>query len=111
MCESTLPGTAGIHRAQWTLVTPMLASDSAATGRAGRGGGGGAGGGAGTAPPRDLTCDATGGRTAGAAGAGGGRGSTAPTIAAGTYTAKLTVNGHDYTKPVSVLEDIWMYER
>ncbi|HXD49819.1 MAG TPA: hypothetical protein VN600_13645 [Gemmatimonadaceae bacterium] len=108
VCTSTGPATAGIHRMQWTLVTPMVAADSAAEGRGGGGGvgGGGIGGGRGNAT-RDLTCDGSGGR----GGAGGGRGGAAPAIAAGTYTAKLTVNGHDYTKPVAVLEDIWMYER
>src|SRR6185437_12073857 len=82
VCTSTGPATAGIHRIQWTLVTPMITADSAAEGRG--------------SATRDLTCDGSGGR----GGAGGGRGGAAPAIAAGTYTAKLTVNGHDYTKPV-----------
>jgi len=28
-------------------------------------------------------------------------------VTPGTYTAKLTVNGRDYTKPIQVLEDRW----
>jgi hypothetical protein len=34
-----------------------------------------------------------------------------PAVAPGSYTAKLTVGGHEYTKTVQVLEDRWMHER
>jgi hypothetical protein len=110
LCETTIKATPGIHRVQWTLVTPMLT----AAGRGGRGGGAGAPpaaqpggaaapgapqGGRGAAP--DVSCSgATGGR-------GGGGGGAAP----GGYIAKLTVGGKEYTTPVTVLEDRWMSER
>ncbi|MEO6876862.1 MAG: hypothetical protein ABI205_00170, partial [Gemmatimonadaceae bacterium] len=98
ICSSTGPSGAGIHRVQWTLVSPLIAA--AGTGRGGAGAtagsvGGGAGG-AGGAP--DTSCGSV------------GRGSAA-TIKAGMYTAKLTVGGRDYLKPVQVLEDSWMGER
>ena len=32
-------------------------------------------------------------------------------VTPGTYTAKLSLGGKDYTKPVTVLEDIWLHER
>ena len=32
-------------------------------------------------------------------------------LAAGIYTAKLTIGGRDYMKPVTVLEDVWLNER
>jgi len=85
LCTSTVPGTPGIHRVQWTLVEPLLQQ---------------------RAPDPSCSGSATGG-----AGGGGGRGGAAPAIAPGTYVAKLTVNGRDYTKPVRVLEDTWLYER
>ena len=53
LCETSMPARPGIHRVQWTLVTPMLT----AGGRGGRGGsgaggtGGAAGGGAPAATP------------------------------------------------------------
>ena len=95
VCTSTGSATAGIHRVQWTLVTPGLTPQPAG----GRGGGGQGGQGGG---PPDLSC----------AGVAGGRGGGNATSAApGTYTVKLTVNGKDYTKPVRVLEDVWLNER
>ena len=105
LCESSMPARAGIHRVQWTLVTPMLS----AVGRAGRAGGSGAAGGARPAgvpaalpqgaPAPNVSCTgATGGR-------GGGAG------AAPGYVARLTVGGKEYVKPVTVLEDRWMTER
>ena len=44
-------------------------------------------------------------------GATGGRGGGPPAAGPGSYLAKLTVGGRDYTKPVTVLEDRWMTER
>jgi photosystem II stability/assembly factor-like uncharacterized protein len=108
LCETTVPARPGIHRVQWTLATPMLSG----AGRGGRAGGAGAPpaaapggaapapqGGRGAAP--DVSCTgATGGR-------GGGGGGAAP----GSYIARLTVGGKEYSKPVTVLEDRWMNER
>jgi hypothetical protein len=104
LCETTVRATPGIHRVQWTLVTPMLAG----AGRGGRAGGTGAGGAPaatpapqGTGAPPNVSCaGVTGGR-------GGGGGGAAP----GSYIAKLSVGGKEYTKPVAVLEDRWMTER
>lgn len=87
LCTSTVPGTAGINRVQWTLATPQLNANA----------GGGRGGNA--AAPVDSSCSG-----------GANRGGGTP-LAAGIYTAKLTVNGKDYTKPITVLEDIWLHER
>ena len=112
LCETTVKAAAGIHRVQWTLVTPML--NAAAAGRGGRGGGAGAGGvpaaaaapapqAAGQAVPAvppapNVSCTGTtGGRGGGGAGA-----------APGSYIAKLSVGGKEYVKPVTVLEDRWM---
>jgi hypothetical protein len=75
---------------QWTLVSPAL------------GGGGGGRGAAGGGAPANQSCNAAAGGRGGAANAG---------VTPGTYTAKLSVGGKDYTKPVTVLEDIWMTER
>jgi photosystem II stability/assembly factor-like uncharacterized protein len=109
VCESSVKAVAGINRVQWTLVAPLL---NAAPGGGGRGGGRG---GAGAANPAS---DTTGGRatapstTAGScSGATGGRGGSGGGAAPGSYIAKLTVSGHDYVKPVTVLEDKWMTER
>lgn len=107
LCETSMPARPGIHRVQWTLVTPMLAPG----GRGGRAGGAGAAGGApgGAAAPApqaagpapNVSCSgATGGR-------GGGGGAAAP----GSYIARLSVGGKEYVKPVTVLEDRWMTER
>jgi hypothetical protein len=107
LCETTMPARPGIHRVQWTLVTPMLALGGG--GRGGRGGGAGGGGAPGGAaapapqaagPAPNVACTgATGGR-------GGGAGA-----APGSYLAKLSVGGKEYVKPVTVLEDRWMSER
>jgi hypothetical protein len=91
LCTSTGPASAGIHRVQWTLVA---AGVNAASG--GRGGAGGA-----TAPDAS-SCSGT---------SGGGRGNAAPSAGPGLYNVKLSVNGHDYTKPVLVLDDVWLHER
>jgi hypothetical protein len=73
------------------------AADSAAAAVAGRGAGAGAGRGAG------------GGQACGAGGGGrGGRGGGG--AAPGIYTAKLTVNGKEYTKTFEILEDKWAWD-
>jgi hypothetical protein len=88
LCTTTTSAAAGIHRVQWTLVAPALS---------GAGGGRGAGGG-----PANPGCGGAPGGRGGAANAG---------VAPGMYTAKLSVGGKDYTKPITVLDDIWMTER
>ena len=112
LCETTMPARPGIHRVQWTLVTPLLTAGGA--GRGGRGGGAGAGGAPVAAPTPappaagpvpDVSCTgATGGR-------GGGRGGGAVGAAPGSYIAKLVVGGREYAKPVTVLEDRWMNQQ
>jgi photosystem II stability/assembly factor-like uncharacterized protein len=88
LCTSSVDGSAGLHRVQWTLVTPALAPP------------GGGRGGAGAAPnATDKSCSGN-----------ASRGPGTP-LAAGTYTAKLTIGGKDYSKPVTVLEDVWLHER
>jgi hypothetical protein len=89
VCMSTGPSTAGIHRVQWTLAAPGVGEAS--------GGRGGAGAGA-SAP--DPSCSG-----------GGGRGNNVPQAPPGVYSVKLTVNGRDYIKSVTVLEDVWLHER
>ena len=102
LCETTVPARPGIHRVQWTLVTPLLTASGA--GRGGRGGG--AGGAPAPAPqaagpaPNVSCTGATSGRGGGGAGA-----------APGSYIARLTVGGREYVKPVTVLEDRWMNDR
>jgi hypothetical protein len=91
LCTSSAASTPGLHRVQWTLATPLLPAPG--------GRGAGAGGVGGAAQPTDPSCS------------GGARGGNTTPLAAGTYTAKLTVNGRDYTKPVVVVEDIWLHER
>jgi hypothetical protein len=86
---------------------------------AGRGGGGGRGQAA-AAPPADactpvggtpVAANAGGGRGRGGRGAGGGGGGGggggrgAPTLQAGAYTVRLTVDGQSYTQPVTVKPD------
>jgi hypothetical protein len=89
LCTSTGSSAAGIHRVQWTLVSPAL-------------GGGGGGGRAGTAGVNSQSCS----------GAAGGRGgANAGAVGPGVYTAKLSVNGKEYTNPITVLEDVWLHER
>src|SRR5688572_9561496 len=110
LCETTMRAAPGIHRVQWTLVTPMLS----AAGRGGRGGGAGAAGGAGPGGAPAPAAAAPQGRAAApdvsCTGASGGRGGGAGATP-GTYIAKLTVGGKEYVKPVTVLEDRWMTER
>jgi len=104
LCETTMAARPGIHRVQWTLVTPMLT----AGGRGGRGGGGGGGGaaaaGAGPAPAPQPAGPAP---NVSCAGATGGRGGGGAGAAPGSYIAKLSVGGKEYLKPVTVLEDRW----
>ena len=42
--------------------------------------------------------------------AGGGFGGGGAAVAAGTYIVTLNVAGKQLTKPVTVLEDVWMRE-
>jgi hypothetical protein len=60
----------------------------------------------------NLTPQPLGGRGQGGGfgGGGGGRGGGA-TVEPGTYVVTLTVNGKPITKPLTVLQDIWMNER
>jgi hypothetical protein len=94
VCTSTGPSSAGLHRLQWTLVAP--GTNTAPGGGRGGGGGGGGGGNA-----TDQSC----------AGGGGRGNNNALQAPPGVYNVKLTVNGRDYTKPVVVLEDVWLHER
>jgi hypothetical protein len=98
-----MPARPGIHRVQWTLVTPM--ANLAGGGRGGRGGAGG--GGAGGAPAAAAPQAAGPVPNVSCAGATGGRGGGAA-AAPGSYIAKLKVAGKEYVKPVTVLEDRWM---
>lgn len=106
VCESNLKAAAGINRVQWTLVAPLLTAP-AGGGRGGRGGGAPGGAPTDSAVGRANAPTAAGSCTGTIGGRGGGGGGAAP----GSYVVKLTVNGRDYTKPVSVLEDKWMSER
>jgi hypothetical protein len=94
VCENTVKAAAGINRVQWSLVAPLLNPPAGGRGGGGRGG----------APGGGL---AAGSCTAATGGRGGGGAAAAP----GSYVAKLTVNGREYSKPVTVLEDKWMTER
>jgi hypothetical protein len=128
VCETIVKAMPGIHRVQWALVAPMLATTPAAGGRGGAAGGVGAVGNAPAnaaantppnAPPNvagavvapgaalpapiaavpNVSCAGTG---------GGGRGGAPAGATPGSYIVKLTVGGHEYLKPVQVLEDRWM---
>ena len=81
LCTTSGPRAAGINRVQWTLSAPLAART-------------GVGRGSGAAP--SSSCTQTG---------------DANEVAPGAYTATLSVGGHDYTKPVQVLEDRWLEER
>ncbi|HEY4132196.1 MAG TPA: hypothetical protein VGM50_16425, partial [Gemmatimonadaceae bacterium] len=107
LCKSTTPSGAGIHRVQWTLITPMIAP---ATG--GRGGAAGGGAAAGGAAGGGATRGRGGARTDTSCNAGNARGATpAAPLAPGVYTVKLSAGGHEYTKPLTVVEDSWLFER
>ncbi len=89
-------GTAGLHRMQWDLCSDPREVDPS-QGFAAFGGGGGGG-----------VC-----RGGGRGGFGGGGGQQGPrTVSmragAGLYKVTLTVNGKEYTKNVSVVDDTWM---
>ena len=99
VCRSDGDKTAGIHKVQWSLVEPLIAGAA--------GGGGGGGGRGAPAGPPDPSCTAA---NTGRGGGGGGRGG-AGGLQPGIYTATLTVDGKTVTKPVTVLEDVWMHER
>jgi photosystem II stability/assembly factor-like uncharacterized protein len=101
LCRSAGATAAGIHRVQWSLVEPLVAGGGGG-GRAGAGGRGAA------AAPAEPTCTAVAGARGG--GGGGGRGGGAG-LQPGNYIATLTVDGKTFTKPIEVLEDIWLNER
>lgn len=103
LCETTVAARPGIHRVQWTLVTPM--ATMAATGRGGRGGGAGGGPGAAPTAPTPQVAPAA---NVSCTGPTGGRGVAFSGTQPGSYVAKLTVGGKEYFKPVAVLEDRWM---
>ncbi len=110
LCTSDGPKSAGINRVQWSLVAPMLAG-AAGRGAFGGGGGGGGAGGRGAVAPPNNSCQGGGRGGFGGGGGGGGFGGGGGGIEPGTYTVSLTVNGKTMTKPVKVLEDVWMNER
>jgi photosystem II stability/assembly factor-like uncharacterized protein len=100
LCETSIAATAGMHRVQWTLVSPLA---NAGGGRGGRGGAAPVSGAPAAGPGPDTSC--------GGAGGGGGRGGGANAVTPGGYLVKLSVGGYEYTKTVQVLEDRWMHER
>ena len=110
VCENTIKAHAGINRLQWTLVAPLFNAAPGGGRGGGRGGppGGAAGAGAAGAAPQAAAPNPNAGSCIGATGGRGGAGGGA---SPGSYVAKLTVNGKDYSKPVTVLEDKWMSPR
>jgi hypothetical protein len=114
LCTSAGPSTPGIHRIQWTLVAPQR--QAAANGRGGRGGAGAAAGaaapaGAGGAAAGPGSANGRGGNAPDPSCSGGNGRAGANDAEPGAYVAKLTIGGRDFTKPVTVLEDVWMAER
>jgi hypothetical protein len=109
VCQDNIKASAGINRVQWTLVAPLLTQATAGGG----GRGGGPGGGRGGAPaPTGGTTPAASARTTTCSTPTNGRGGGGGTGAGpGSYVVTLTVNGREYTKPIAVLEDVWMSER
>ncbi len=106
LCKSTAPASAGIHRVQWTLGTPMIAPAGGGRGGAADAGGGAGGGAAGAAGGRggartDTTCGGSNPRAV----------TPGTPLAPGVYTVKLSVAGRDYTKPLTIVEDSWLFER
>jgi len=84
---------AGLHRVQWNLCSDL---------RQVQGGQGGFGGGGGGGNP----CSQGGG---GGGGGGGGQGARVGTLAQpGAYLVTLSVDGKEFTRTVTVLEDTWM---
>ena len=98
LCETNVAATAGIHRVQWTLVTPL----ANAGGRGGRGGATGGGGGPRQAAPRQDRARARRAEEGGAA--------AAPVRSREATPSSSSVGGRDYTKSVQVLEDRWAHE-
>jgi hypothetical protein len=87
---------AGLNRLQWNLCSDLRPV------QAGQGGGFGGGGGGGN------PC-AQGGLGGGGGGGGGQGGARVGTLAGpGAYLVTLTVGGKEYTRTVTVLEDVWM---
>jgi hypothetical protein len=118
VCENTVKAVAGINRVQWTLVAPLL--NATGGGRGGRGGAPGGGAAAPAGAPGAANPPAAGtpapapvppANAGSCTGTTGGRGGGAPAVGPGSYVVKLTVNGHDYSKAITVLEDRWMTER
>jgi photosystem II stability/assembly factor-like uncharacterized protein len=88
--------TAGLNRVQWNLCSDLRQVQP------GQGGGFGGGGGGGGNP-----CAQGGG---GGGGGGGGQGGAriGRLATPGAYLVTLTVDGKEFTKTVTVLEDVWM---
>jgi photosystem II stability/assembly factor-like uncharacterized protein len=111
VCETTVKAAVGINRVQWTLVAPLYTT-TAAAGRGGRGGAPGSAPAASAPPAAASTPAPVPASTAGSCtGTTGGRGGVGAVASPGSYLVKLTVNGRDFTKPLTVLEDRWMMER
>lgn len=85
--------TAGMNRVQWNLCSDLR---QVQPGQGGGFGGGGGGGGA------------CGGGFGGGGGGGQGGGRIGTLAQPGAYLVTLTVDGKEFTKTVTVLEDVWM---
>ncbi|MCC6317959.1 MAG: hypothetical protein IT361_09735 [Gemmatimonadaceae bacterium] len=90
------PREAGLHRVQWNLCSDLRQVPP------GQGGGFGGGGGGGN------PCAQGGGGGGGGGGGQAGGARIGRVAAPGAYLVTLTVNGREYTKTVTVLEDVWM---
>jgi photosystem II stability/assembly factor-like uncharacterized protein len=110
VCESSVKAVAGINRVQWTLVAPLY-NAAPPGGRGGRGGAAGGGAAGGGTPPTAGEAPAAAPAARSCTGPTGGRGGAGSAAAPGSYLVTLTVDGRDYTKPLTVLEDKWMTER
>jgi hypothetical protein len=61
---------------------------------------------------QNLSAAPQGGEAGRGAGAGGsGRGGFAQAVEPGTYLVTLSANGKTLTKPITVLQDVWLRER
>jgi hypothetical protein len=92
--------TAGMNRVQWNLCSdPRPPQPGQAFG--------GGGGGGGVCQPQAAVVNPVDPEAGGGQGQGGGQrvGRQAPP---GAYVVTLTVNGRDYTRSVTVLDDVWM---
>jgi hypothetical protein len=88
----------GVNRVTWNLCSdpqPVQPGQTFGSGGGGACGGGGRGGGGG----------------AGAGGPGGAPQGIARMAMPGPYSVTLTVNGRDYSRSLSILEDVWMERR